>query len=494
MFYLPTPIEGTSGEPASVINRTSNGVTYNIIKYSLNLVEGTEPVLEPELEPYSVVTNESHTKVFAYMAPKKTVHERDMAVKLFGCNNVNNNEIALPNDIIEVKESVEGTLITFFWNDEIEKWDICTRNGVGCNYSFIRPTHIGDKPKTFREMVMDVFNIKIAECAFYPPAKMNDLNDVEYLNDLSKTHCYSCILQHPENHIVYSIGRPALMLVAIYETSSMPPLVDYDSPIRYNDCVRELQNPLTQMHEYLADGMNEEYSCIWKNGFRAFHYSHSTVESCKTFDEFLQSKREIFDEYENTCDDLHRLIAPHELEQSTTTIGVSCSASYYYPPAWILTNTRTGHRCELANPFYESAKTLRNMQPNMRYLYHTIRKDDAMCEYLTAFPQYFLIFDKLEQEYNQFVTEVHNAYVKFYIMKQRDQHIAKKYFVHAARIHHNIYMASSLESHHTRCKITRQIVCEYFDQFSVSKLFYLLTHGDDGDGEKCVEDDDVLAN
>ena len=522
MFHLPIPIEGTSGEPVGVVKRTSNGAVYNVIKYSLNLVEGSLPEIAPELEHYSVVTNESQTKVFAYMAPKKTVHERDMSVKLFSCNPIltepTNDSIGTipergwseasvqqsveigrfsgettqefrrenrPDDPIEIKEALEGTLITFFWNDEIEKWDICTRNGVGGNYSYIRPTYIGDKPKTFRDMVMDVFNIKFAGEALVPTEKMTDLNDVPYLKDLSKNYCYSCILQHPENHIVYSISRPALVLVSIYETSSMPPLIDCDSPIRYNDCVRELQNPHTQMHEYLMDDINEEYSHIWKNGFRAFSYSPSIVESCKTFDEFLRSKREVFDEYENSGD---LPISPHELEQSavTTVSGVTYDAvSYYYPPAWILTNTRTGQRCELANPFYESAKNLRNMQPNLRYLYHTIRKEDALGDYLTAFPQYFLIFDRLEQEYNQFVTEVHSAYVKFYIMKQRDQRIAKKYFVHAARIHHNVYMAPGQEPAQ-RCKITRQIVHEYFDQLSVSKLFYLLTHGDE-DEEIVIE-------
>ena len=94
MFHLPIPIEGTSGEPVSVAKRTSNGAVYNVIKYSLNLVEGSLPEIAPELEHYSVVTNESQTRVFAYMAPKKTVHERDMSVKLFSCNpNANNNGV-----------------------------------------------------------------------------------------------------------------------------------------------------------------------------------------------------------------------------------------------------------------------------------------------------------------------------------------------------------------------------------------------------------------
>ena len=65
-------------------------------------------------------------------------------------------------DVVEVKESIEGTMITFFWNDEINEWDICTRNGVGGDYSFMRPTNKDDKaPKTFREMVLDAFRTKL---------------------------------------------------------------------------------------------------------------------------------------------------------------------------------------------------------------------------------------------------------------------------------------------------------------------------------------------
>jgi hypothetical protein len=52
-------------------------------------------------------------------------------------------------------------------------------------------------------------------------------------------------------------------------------------------------------------------------------------------------------------------------------------------------------------------------------------------------------------------------------MKQREQSIEKKYFVHAARIHHNIYMES-------RRKITRQVVTEYFDEIVATKMYYFM--------------------
>jgi hypothetical protein len=64
--------------------------------------------------------------------------------------------------------------------------------------------------------------------------------------------------------------------------------------------------------------------------------------------------------------------------------------------------------------------------------------------------------------------------VKFYIKKERETTIPKQYFVHAARIHHNVYMKSKSEGNYQ--KINRLAVSAYFEQFSASKMFYYLTN------------------
>jgi hypothetical protein len=378
-------------------------------------------------------------------------------------------------------------MITFFWNDDINEWTICTRNGVGCDYSFFRPTNPADeKPKTFREMVLDAFRSSLdIENTGSDPIDIKDLNDVSILQDLSKSHIYTCVLQHPENHIVYSIVPSCafLKLVRIYERNAMPPLVPQDSNICFRECIREISLYATDAEE------EEEDFNIRKTGFRVFgnpiqptkligesntyHCAsgvlcNNRVKFLKTTEEVEELKQSIFNIYYREYE------AQVMMGQNTDSTDLNMfsdfdKGSWYFPPAWILTNQTTGHICEISNPFYERAKQLRNMQPNLRYQYLELRKNKQLQEYLHAFPRYYMQFMQFSQEYDNFITAVYTAYIKYYVMRVREN-IPKRIFVHAARIHHEIYLASV-----PRTKINRQMVEEYFEKFESTKMFYYLT-------------------
>ena len=489
MFFLPIPIKGNSGEPVSIQKRQHHSSNcevdyeYTILKYEHQVNEhqvnenqvNEHQVNEHQVEPYTVITNTEQTKVFAYMAPRETTSFTDLKMEDYQ-----------EGDVVEVKESIEGTMITFFWNDEIGEWNICTRNGVGGDYSFMRPTNKGDEsPSTFREMVVDTFRIALMVHRIARPEDVHDLNDVPLLASLSKTHCYTCILQHPANHIVYRFAPfcSFLKLVAIYETDAMPPLVPHDSDLRYRSCVRELANPDYPeiAKSYLEDSREDGDDEIWKMGYRVFGHPGTTSEFVQTFDDLLNVKKEVFETY------VENMIIVNNSKVYSGDIGEHPD-SLYYPPAWILTNNRTGQRCEIKNPFYELAKSLRNMHPNMRYQYLDLRRRQLVDDYLLAFPRYKTEIAYLEKEYEQFVTEVHSAYVKFYIKKERDGKIPKQYFVHAAGIHHNIYLTQS----GIRQKITRETVQSYFDMFPTAKMFYFLTRTEpepkDQEEEETVEE------
>lgn len=447
MFHLPIPIEGNSGMPDSIINRISRGQEYSILRYHHYHIEGIEG------EPFTVLTDTNHSSIFAFMPPRQTRVLTDD----------NNTFLAegeyLDGDVVEVKESIEGTMITFFWNGTSNEWDICTRNGVGGDYAYGQSMHVHyERKRSFREMVLDAFR---SNPYTFSQTEFKDIVDIPSLRELSKTHCYTCILTHSYNHIVYN--RPffeaKLQLISVYEIGAMPPLVSEGSGICYSDCIRELSNPVNRQ-TYLEDSKTEDDDLIWNVAERVFGKSESGVQYLNTLEDIVHFKKDVFE------DTYGRASAPINSMDLIENVG-----SVYFPPAWILTNLRTGHRTELANPFYERAKTLRNMQPNMMYLYLNLCKNNGLVEYLEAFPGYYEKFLSLEQEYNQFITEVHRAYVNFYILKIRDNTIPKKYFVHAARIHHNIYLPSiSIE----RVKINWSVVNMYFNQFSVTKLLYFM--------------------
>jgi hypothetical protein len=418
MFKFPAPINAIEPVSTKRKSRLASNYNYNytILQYSF------------DDEDFTLLTDEEQYTAFAYMPPRQTANitlvceeSSDVSSHLF-------------------VEAIEGTMITFFWNAAIGKWEICTRNGVGGNYSFARLTFKNDPaPKTFREMVLDVFRSR------RPETVISDLSDIEELSDLNTDYCYTCILQHPENHIVYSRTIPRLNLVAVHDTFAMPPLVDKDA-----------ETP--QINAYI-----EEVPLMKTRAF-----SCANTSTLKTVEEIAALKRQISASFAVRIRTEGVLnIFAWEIDESPV--------SLYYPPAWIITDKQTGHRCELANPYYESAKLLRSMQPNMRYQYLHLTQLGIVGEYLNAFPQYMRDFQKLSCEYDLFITGVYNAYVKFYIKKERVPAIPKKFFVHAAGIHHGVYLSPENGSR----KITRETVIKYFKGVTPSKMFYNLTRDDD---------------
>lgn len=465
MFHLPINMISNQKNNNFLreVKRESRGYKYSILKYQIQIKETIFGEKTPDYssqEEYAVLTDDTHSKIFAYMAPRQTSG--------FFFDELSNQ--STQQHTIEVKESIEGTMITVFWNDDTNEWNICSRNGVGCDYSFIRPLNRTDPPnKTFRQMFIDAFDSPDGD-------QLNELDAVSILNDLSKSHCYTCMLQHPENHIVYSAEAgygPHLNLVAIYELNAMPPLVSIVSDEFIDGCVRELANP-ERTQTYLLESKTDEDAGIWKQAHRIFgkqSRGNPLIRSCFVGEiDHLRSNEDVQDFKNRVFEKMtYYWSMPDQILSSDLIFG---SNSAYFPPAWILTNTTTGHTCEIANPLYEMAKKLRSFQPNIRFQYLYLRQNGMVDTYLQTFPQYGEIFKTLETEYDNFVTEVYNAYVKFYIMNIRDGGIPKNRFIHAAKIHHNVYRA---QPESIRRKMTRQDIECYFASIEPSKMFYYLT-------------------
>lgn len=443
MFHLPSPINDFSGVPVSTKVRQSKDKSYNILQYSSS---------EKDDGKFTLVTDLLEETVFAYMPPRPSA---------FICDS---------SGEFDVRESIEGTMITFFWNGD--EWDICSRNGVGCDYSFVCPTFRDDPaPTTFRQMVLDVFNIRRhidTDMSQPMPVAINDIADLYELDTLSRDYCYTCILQHPNNHIVYNLSAN-LYLIAIYELFAMPPLIPEDSESLYSKTIREVFNcdEYPQMNEVHFPDTDREVWALAKNVFK--NTSTSTSSSSSSSFHALDNVQDF------TPFSIKSSVENHILKTNNSPIlNIDIEASLnsiYYPPAWIVTNIHTGQRFEIANPHYELAKSLRNIQPNLRYQYFILHQQGKVDEYLNAFPQYKETFQRLNAEYESFITKVYVAYVQYYIRKERNEVIPKNYFVHAARIHHEIY----LNPDNQRKKITKETVANYFAKFSPSKLYYHLT-------------------
>jgi hypothetical protein len=100
---------------------------------------------------------------------------------------------------------VEGTMINLFWDEANNSWEIASRRNIGCNCWYFKRTD-GGKPMTFREMFFEALGI----------TSLENLEDNVGLEFFNKSCCYSFVLQHPENHLVMKINKPAAYLTYIY--------------------------------------------------------------------------------------------------------------------------------------------------------------------------------------------------------------------------------------------------------------------------------------
>tara|TARA_B100000902_G_scaffold397642_1_gene462055 strand:+ start:5761 stop:6960 length:1200 start_codon:yes stop_codon:yes gene_type:complete len=91
-----------------------------------------------------------------------------------------------------LEEFYEGTMISLFWYDIIEDWEITTRSNIGAKCSY--------KPggETFRTLFLNTLNKQNIE-----------------LEDFDKNFCYTFVLQHKLNRIVCPIKDNKVILVDV---------------------------------------------------------------------------------------------------------------------------------------------------------------------------------------------------------------------------------------------------------------------------------------
>ena len=347
-----------------------------------------------------------------------------------------------------VSEVVEGTMINLFYSPEAGSWEIATRSSVGGNYWYNRTQYDGQaaKQKTFRQMFMEALHCDAD----------TELADVPGLEYLDKRYSYSFVLQHPDNHMVYTIRSPSATLVAIYELVNTA-----DSG---EECVFQLVNESTA-----------EYA--WNEAPRVRYVSPQDTELWTNVQGYLACNilRIIdgLDSYTQFCADT--LLANREDTRKTLNVNTE---TIYTPMGWMLTHATTGDRVAIENPHYVRLKTIRGNNPNLQYHYLSLYRINKVSEFLEWFPAYKKQFYEFYTQYHGFITDVHNAYVSYYVLKE-GKPIPKKYFVHAAKIHHNVYLPS-IKKPEGKTVITHRVTREYVDSLTPSKLLYYLRYEETG--------------
>ena len=306
----------------------------------------------------------------------------------------------LKNEDLLVTEIIEGTMVNLFYTGK--KWDICTKGSVGGKYFFYRngydKKYGKDKQLTFKKMFYDGLRLD------------TDESFITLTNNLSKNHCYSFVLQHPDNHIVLNNIEPKVYLVAVFELNN--------NNVKYV-CLKDVKN----------------------------------MDSIKTLEGLIYFPKII-----EKLNDFNKM----ELNYTKDNCDLMVGLMYF--------NEKTGERSHNINETYKKMKNLRGNNPNLQYQYLCLKKIGKVKEFLEFFPQYKDLFYKFYIEYKNFLTNLHQSYLSFYIQKNGEK-VNKKYFYHVYRIHHNIYLPSLTG---TKKIMNKAEIYNYFETYDpIQQLYYL---------------------
>jgi len=286
-------------------------------------------------------------------------------------------------------------MIHLFYDKKISSWEIATKRAIGGNYYYY---HIPDKiSPTYREMVIDAFQ----------NLPGTPLEHIPFLEYLPKEYCYNFILQHPSNHIVIPIQYPKMYLVSVYKITPEKNTATMISPFEYSkwDLFMDLKDSVIyfpKIYELTS------LPCF------------SPLSSPYSFSSISEPVTDIYSE----------IIYNHaSIHTSITTMGI------------LFLNIQTGERSSILNPNYIEMTLLRGNYPNIQYQYLCLNRIGKVMEFLTFFPQYRSLFYQFKKELDEFIYNIHQSYLSYYVQK-KENFISKKYFSIIYKLHHEIYIPS----------------------------------------------------
>jgi len=366
----------------------------------------------------SVIVNENETRLLSFSLPKS------VSINIF------KEKYEYLNDSkFIITEIIEGTMINLWWDLEQEKWEISTKKAVSGNYTYFKNPLV-KKQKTFKEMFIDVIG------GFESP-------NFDEMANLNKNMFYSFVIKHPENHIVHTVLRPTLYLVAVYEKTG-------DWEVKYI--------PQTVFMKWnILPKSNIKFPMIFE--------CISTYENI--YMEIEKQNIKTGNAIANFSSSLVMDLDTNNVDENETnyTMGI------------MITDTETGTRTKVENTIYKYFKELRGNHPSYKYKYYELIFSNRLAEFIYIFPQYTDLFLKFEEEFNIFVNSIYWYYVNKYILKKPDVlngNIPYQYSFHINHLHYNVYLPFLKAGQ--KKKITRNFVYEYVWEMPIKSILYWLNY------------------
>lgn len=409
MYKIETTNDFICKHPNAIEKKyTTVSNEYFILYEDTNITE----ISDPALENYHSIILENPSRNLLSFAPPKTMDYSDISVFL------QSSEFQeLCKDDIHVSELVEGTFLHLFYDSRIESWEIATKRAIGGRYSYY---HIPDQySPNYREMMMEAFHLSSEGSEEID----GGIASIPFLTDLSKTHCYSWILQHPQNHIVIPIETPKMFLVSVYEIDTIEQTATFISPEIYQKW-SVFEKPVQDKIIYFP---------------KTFSLEFSSIKEKKTILNYIQEN--------------------------------ASAHTPYYHMGLVFTNLRSGKRATFLNPNYLEMAEVRGNHSNLLYQYLCLKRIQKIQIFLHYFPQYQPLFNIYKQKYEDLIHKIHQYYVSYYVQKNGTL-IPKKYFPTVYTLHHSIFLPSIATSE--KIIIRKKVVREYLQDLDPVQLLYLI--------------------
>lgn len=303
----------------------------------------------------------------------------------------------------QINDIIEGTMVNLFHNGDF--WEISTKGSVGGNYWYFRTCYDENDKKqmTFREMFID--------CLGYPYSIISRLDDIEFIMSLPENYVYSFVMQHPDNHIVFDIEHPSLVLVSVFK----------------------------------KDGSNLQLQ---------------PLSAIKCWNVFENSK--VFFPAEHNPKNMDFAV---ELANSDFNGGI------------MITHLQSGDRVSIKNNEYERLKQIRGNNPNMQYHYYSLLQSGQVQSFLNHFPKYERMFARFSKQLNDFIRNIHDAYVLYYVQKRGKQiKIPTNIFPHIYKLHFEKRLPSLTSGENLI--ITKKVVSDYINGMQPKEIFYFINKVD----------------
>jgi hypothetical protein len=283
---------------------------------------------------------------------------------------------------IVAEELVDGTMINVFWNGGLDCWEIASRNTVGCEIPCFKEkekdtcTNVDDNScncnskvnKTFRDMFFEVFNA-----------------NTNTYNKLNKNYCYSFVLQHPNNWIVYPITTPQIYLVDAYEILHEGIGLGYPK-VKVVNVYEKVKKELTLT-----------------NSNRGFDEAEAEALIIK-FPQIFET----WNETDNGC----------KWNQVVNTYA-SMNTPYNIKGVVFYGNGDKTVRCKMKNPNYEYIKHLKGRQLKLQYRYFCYRKEGIVKDILKNHPEYKKDFNIFRNLLHNFTQTLHKNYISCFCNREK---------------------------------------------------------------------------